>query len=91
MIKLDMTNMISTWLAVREDWLHGGGGVCLDNFKTATGMLYVAFLESSGTVMDIQTTYRIFQQFCIVLAQENDQGIPQRAEFHSRPIMVGHA
>jgi hypothetical protein len=91
-IKLNMTAAMCAWLAAREEWLTGTGSVRLDNFRMATDLLYVAFLEDTNLKSDSRIAGDAFHKFRNYLAEEFDKGIPYRVKkFHPNPTMVGHA
>lgn len=89
--KMDMTMAVVAWLESREQWLHGAGSVCLDNFKNATNLLYVAFLEDSDFSNNSRISGEAFYKFRNFLEEEFDKEIPHRKRFHLNPTIVGHA
>jgi hypothetical protein len=89
-IKLNMSAAICSWSAAREAWLTGTGSVRLNNFKQATDLLYVAFLEDSKC-NDPRIVGDAFYKFRNLLAEQFDKGNPYRVRFHPNPTIVGHA
>ena len=90
-IRLNMTAAKCNWLAAREAWLCGTGEVRLNNFKTATDLLYVAFLEDTDLSDNPHVAGEAFYRFRNYLAEQVDKGNPYRVKFHPNPTMVGHA